>query len=137
VSRQIPRGHLDDQANGRLIEVKDDSDYPYINAADVCLAPLSVGSGTRIKIANYLASGKAVVSTPVGCEGIPVANERELVVSEFEDFPAQVIRLLENSQMRSELGKNARDFAERSLSWERSVAAFQRLHEGLYSTNGN
>jgi len=136
VSRDLPN-HFVQELDPRIVQISGDSDYPYINSSDICLAPIVVGGGTRIKIANYLACGKAVVSTPVGCEGIPVTNNKEVAISGFEDFPRRVCDLIESKTAREELGRNGRSFAERYCSWERSVSAFEELFESLHSSNGN
>jgi len=41
--------------------------------AEVVVVPLRVGGGTRIKIPEAMAMGKAVVATAVGAEGLPFA----------------------------------------------------------------
>ncbi len=135
ISRDLPEGFLA-RSDRRIIEVKDDSDYPYINVADVCLAPLEVGGGTRLKVANYLACGKAVVSTPIGCEGIPAKSNKEVIITELQDFPDRVAALLDDKNVRDELCVNARSFAEKSCSWEASVSAFEHLFENLRTVNG-
>ena len=43
----------------------------YIRMADVCVCPLFSGGGTRLKLLEYMAAGKAIVSTKKGAEGIP------------------------------------------------------------------
>lgn len=135
VSRQVPKGRL--LKDPRILEVTDLDDFPYVNAADVCLAPLQVGGGTRIKLMNYMACGKAVVSSPIGCEGIKVRDGRELVVSSMEEFPARVRDLLGDRRLIAELGVNARRFVETAHSWASTARSFERLHQKLLSTNGN
>jgi glycosyltransferase involved in cell wall biosynthesis len=135
VSRDLPQDCFG--SDGRFINVVEGSDYPYINASDVCLAPLAVGGGTRIKIANYLACGKPVVSTAIGCEGIPARLGSEIVISDFESFPDKVLELIEEPKTREELGRNARSFAVRNCSWEKSILELDKLYSGLWSKNGN
>ena len=49
-----------------------DSVYDYINAADICLAPIFKWSGTRLKILEYIAMDKLIISTQKWHEGIPI-----------------------------------------------------------------
>jgi glycosyltransferase involved in cell wall biosynthesis len=71
--------------------------------------PLRVGSGTRLKIFEAMAMGKAVVSTRVGAEGLPVTDgENVLLADEPEEFASAVIRLLRDKALRDKLGTAAR-----------------------------
>ena len=57
--------------------------------------PLRIGGGTRLKIFEAMAMGKAVVSTTVGAEGLPVADgEHLLLADEPRAFARAVVRLL-------------------------------------------
>ena len=135
VSRELPPNFLE-RADPRLISISDTRDYPYISAANVCLAPLSVGGGTRIKILNYMACGKPVVSTPIGTEGIPAIHDRHLVVTSFDHFAEEVTACLDNPERMEKLGSNAREFAEQGYSWENSVAMFEELYAQVLARNG-
>src|SRR5258708_35841640 len=60
---------------------------PYVHRAAVYVVPLLVGSGTRLKIFEAMAMGKAVVSTSLGAEGLPVRNgENVILADEPESF---------------------------------------------------
>src|SRR4030095_11935398 len=59
---------------------------PYLARAAVCIVPLRVGSGTRLKIFEAMAMGKAVVSTTIGAEGLPVTPGHDIVIA---DEPAE------------------------------------------------
>ena len=135
VSRDLPADYFG--SDNRFIHITDDYDYPFINASDICLAPLAVGGGTRIKIANYLACGKPVVSTPMGCEGIPARHMKEIVLSSMEEFPSSVKALIQNPSTRDEMGRKAREFAVSNCSWEKSILELDRLYSGLWSKNAN
>ena len=135
VSREMPRAYVDD-ADARFIPISDGRDYPYINAANLCLAPLSVGAGTRIKILNYLACGKPVISTPIGIEGIPVVRDKHVSLADLEEFPRAVNHYLDDLDGMTEMGVRAREFAERNCSWENSIKMFESLHQDLVRKNG-
>ncbi len=47
---------------------------PYLAQSAVCIVPLRVGSGTRLKIFEAMGMGKAIVSTTIGAEGLPVRH---------------------------------------------------------------
>src|SRR5438552_18732924 len=57
----------------------------HLRAAAVFVVPLRIGGGTRIKIYEAMAMGKATVSTTVGSEGLDVQHGRDILL---EDDPA-------------------------------------------------
>ena len=96
---------------------------PYVHRAAVYVVPLLVGSGTRLKIFEAMAMGKAVVSTSLGAEGLPVRDgENVILADEPGSFANAVVRLLQSSELRNNLGRAAREFVEHKYSWA-SVAA--------------
>jgi len=94
---------------------------PYLAAASVAIAPLRIGSGTRLKILEAFAMQKAVISTGLGCEGLAVENGQHLLVADQPELFAQsVIRLLEDGNKRRELGCAGRSLVETTYDWEQS-----------------
>jgi sugar transferase (PEP-CTERM/EpsH1 system associated) len=91
---------------------------PFIAKASVCVVPLLVGGGTRLKIFEAMAMGKAVVSTSIGAEGLPVVSgENILLADEPRQFAHEVVTLLRNSARRNEVGRSARLLVEKNHSW--------------------
>ena len=91
----------------------------YIEEAEVFVVPLRIGSGTRLKILEAMAMGKAVVSTSVGCEGLAVTDQKNIFIA--DDAPAfarRVIELLNDPQARKQLEENGRALIEREYSWD-------------------
>lgn len=96
---------------------------PYMGRASVYVVPLRIGSGTRLKIFEAMAMGKAVVSTGIGAEGLPVTHGKNILLSdEAGDFAEQVIQLLQNTSLRTQLGSAARELVEQHYSWTRVAA---------------
>lgn len=92
---------------------------PYLAAASVAIAPLRIGSGTRLKILEAFAMQKAVVSSSIGCEGLEVESGRHLLVADQpEAFAEAVITLLNQPEKRRELGRAGRALVETTYSWE-------------------
>ena len=95
---------------------------PHVLESSVYVVPLRIGGGTRIKIFEAMAMGKAVVSTPIGAEGLPVQHNENIVLAEEPaDFARQVVRLLKDRTERDRIGRAARLLVEQNYSW-RSVA---------------
>jgi|SRR5579883_279767 sugar transferase (PEP-CTERM/EpsH1 system associated) len=94
---------------------------PYIASSQVAIAPLAIGSGTRLKILEAFAMRKAVVSTSIGCEGLAVEPGKHLLVADQpEAFADAIIDLLGNRERRQALGSAGRSLVESCYSWQQS-----------------
>lgn len=103
---------------------------PIIGDAAVYVVPIRVGGGTRLKIVDAMAQGKAVVSTTVGAEGLLVQNGRDIVLAdEPESFAERVLELLSDVSAREALGEHARETVERVYSWDSIVPVLQNTYE--------
>ncbi len=96
---------------------------PYLSQAEVVVVPLRSGGGTRIKIPEAMAMAKAVVSTPIGAEGLPFQDNKQIRIAEYaRDFADAVVELLENARLRNEMARAARREVTENYSWEAVVA---------------
>jgi len=103
---------------------------PHLSRAAVVLVPLRVGGGTRIKIPEAMAMGKAVVSTPVGAEGLPFCDGREIRIAEQpEEFAQAVIELLRNAPLRNSIGRLALKEIASRYSWDVVVDKLETILE--------
>ena len=91
---------------------------PYVWRSSVYVVPLRVGGGTRLKVLDAMANGKALVSTSVGCEGIDVIPGRHLEVADDPAaFARTTLALLGDEPRRRALGAEARALVERQYAW--------------------
>lgn len=91
---------------------------PFVRQAAVYVIPIRVGGGTRLKVLDAMASGKAIVSTSIGCEGIDVAAGTHLEVADAPaSFADTTVRLLGDPTERRALGQSARALVERLYAW--------------------
>jgi glycosyltransferase involved in cell wall biosynthesis len=82
---------------------------PYLSAATVVVVPLRLGSGTRIKILEACAAGKAVVSTSVGAEGLGLESNREIILADDpSEFARSLTALLRDPVRRAAMATLAR-----------------------------
>ena len=110
---------------------------PYIAQAAVYVAPLRIGGGTRLKLLEAMAMGKAVVATRLGAEGYPVTDARELLLADTPaDFTAAVVTLLRSPERRAELGQTARAFVERLYDWRVIVPRVETVYRRLVAGRG-
>jgi glycosyltransferase involved in cell wall biosynthesis len=97
---------------------------PYLARAAVVVAPIEFGGGSRLKVLEAMAMGKAVVATPKGAEGLDVRDGEHLVVASLGEFPGEVAALLADSGRRRELGVAGRRLVERRYDWSALGARF-------------
>lgn len=110
---------------------------PGVWKAAVYVVPLRVGGGTRIKIFEAMAMGKAIVSTPVGAEGLPVEHGKNILLEESaEGFAGQVVRLLRDAEERDKLGRAARGLVEENFSWVAVAHSFDDVFEKVVTMRG-
>jgi glycosyltransferase involved in cell wall biosynthesis len=91
---------------------------PYVDRAAVFIAPLRSGSGTKLKILNAMAQQKAVVTTPIGAEGIAAMPEKEIVIAQKPaDFAKRVLGLIDDSAATAAIGRRAKRLVESRYDW--------------------
>ncbi len=91
---------------------------PMLAAARCCVVPIRIGGGTRLKILDAWAMGKAIVSTSIGCEGLDAVDGENILVRDPPDAFADAVA-------------NARRTAIETYSWSvvgrRLRAAYNEL----------
>lgn len=102
---------------------------PYIADAAVFAVPLRMGSGTRLKVLEAMAMGKAIVSTTFGVSGIESTNGHDVIIADdARAFADAIAALLRHPDRARELGANARKLAEEKYDWRKLVPRFQALY---------
>ncbi|HEY7725169.1 MAG TPA: glycosyltransferase family 4 protein [Anaeromyxobacteraceae bacterium] len=99
---------------------------PHLAQAAAVVVPLRLGGGTRLKIVEGMAMGKAIVSTTLGAEGIEAVPDREILLADDpEAFAAAVARLLESPALAERMGRAARELAVRRYSWSAAAETLE------------
>lgn len=92
---------------------------PYVHESAVFVVPIRIGGGTRLKIYEGMAMGKAVVSTSIGAEGLPLTDKEHLYFADSAaDFAQAILLLLRDERERKLLGERARQFVYENFRWE-------------------
>jgi sugar transferase (PEP-CTERM/EpsH1 system associated) len=113
------------EVTGRVEDVR-----PYLADAAVYVVPLRIGGGTRLKIFEAMAAGRAVVSTSIGAEGLPTQNGKHLLLAdEPSSFACAVIRLLRDTRMRETIERNARALVAERYDWSAAALCLERAIE--------
>jgi glycosyltransferase involved in cell wall biosynthesis len=98
---------------------------PLYERATISVAPIFAGSGTRIKLIEAMARTRAIVTTSVGCEGIPVTSGREMLIADTpQAFSAAILELARDPERRRMLAENGWDFGRTRYSDEVVVEGF-------------
>jgi sugar transferase (PEP-CTERM/EpsH1 system associated) len=91
---------------------------PFMDKAAVYVVPLRIGGGTRLKIFEAMSMGKAVVSTTVGAEGLPVVDGRDAIIAdEPRAFATAVLSLLRDAKRRHAIERAARSLVVEQYDW--------------------
>jgi sugar transferase (PEP-CTERM/EpsH1 system associated) len=105
------------EVTGRVDDVR-----PHIARAGIYVVPLRIAGGTRLKIFEAMAMGRAVVSTTVGAEGLPVSPGRDILIADQpRQFADAVVRLMRDTDARRALQAAARQLVVERYDWS-SVA---------------
>lgn len=98
-----------------------------LSVADVALCPLTMGSGTKLKVMDYLAAGLPIVTTATGIQGIEVRDGVHAVVCDSPGtFPSAIQSLLASPERRRSLGENAADLGSR-YAWDSLLEGYDDL----------
>ncbi len=121
LARKEPRIVL----TGRVPDVR-----PYIDRSAVYIVPIRVGGGTRIKIYEAMGMERAVVSTTIGAEGLPLENGKEIVLADDPvRFADEVVRLMNDDEARETLEKSARKVVVEKFGWNKATQALVQIME--------
>jgi glycosyltransferase involved in cell wall biosynthesis len=99
---------------------------PEYHAASLCVVPLRIGSGLKIKLVDALCHGCPVVTTGIGAQGLESVAGTAFIQADDEDgFAREAASLLSNPSRRRALGEAAVEAARRKFSAEAVYGAFR------------
>ncbi len=115
-----PHGRLDSIRQRADVEVTGfvQDVLPFLHSAAVYVAPLRMGSGTRLKLLQAMAAGCAIVSTHIGAQGLNAMPGQEIILADdATSFAQATIALLRDPASRARLGQAARDLVCKQYDW--------------------
>ncbi len=105
---------------------------PHLASAAVVVVPLRLGGGTRLKIVEAMAMGKAIVSTSLGAEGIEAVPGRDILIEDDPAaFAAAVNRLLVEPDLGARIGQSARQLACQKYGWSGAAQALEQFYHKI------
>ena len=116
-------------------EVPDIRDY--LRTACAVAVPVRMGGGTRLKVVEAFAMGKAMVSTSLGCEGLEAVDGEHLLIADDADgFAARLLDLFGDPALRARLGRAGRSLVEREYSWDLAGERLDALYRRVVAPDG-
>ena len=109
---------------------------PHLAEAAAVIVPLRLGGGTRLKIVEAMAMGKAMVSTTLGAEGIDAVAGRDILIEDQPDaFADAVIQLLAEPDLATRIGHSARQLSEARYAWSAAAKALEGFYRQILDSN--
>ena len=145
VHAQIPDAHLYivGQKPHRRLEGLRDRDHisltgwvndvtPFLHATNVYVAPLRMGSGTRLKILEAMAAGCAIAATPLAAAGLPDDARSTLVLADNAPQMAEaIVTLLKDDAQQRALGEAARKAVVQHYDWSALIPRLLDTYRGM------
>lgn len=137
VGRKPPKPILARRSPGVEVIGEVDDLRPYLERASVVIAPLRIGSGTRLEILEAMAMKRAVVSTSLGAEGLSLVPGRDILTAdEPRAFAAAIGRLLDDPALVDRIGSAARQVVVERYGWPASVQRLVAFYDRLLRARG-
>lgn len=106
-----------------------DDPLPYLRDSSMMVVPLLAGGGMRVKILNAMSQGIPMVSTTVGCEGIAVTHEDDILIAdEPQTFADACIRLLTDAALNDKVTQNGRRTAEEQYDYRQACRPLDKIY---------
>jgi len=107
---------------------------PYLERAAVAVVPLLSGGGTRLKILEAMAAGRAVVSSSIGAEGLELRHGTDVLLADAPtDFAAACVSVLNDAETRGRLERSGRRLVEEKYDWSVTRQGLKELYRILAS----
>ena len=108
---------------------------PFVESADLFVVPLESGGGMRVKILDAWLSGRPIVSTSIGAEGIAVSHEQNLLLADGPAaFAEAAVRLLVDPALNQRLRQAGRAWVEEKYAWPVVYQEVDEIYRRLVSS---
>jgi glycosyltransferase involved in cell wall biosynthesis len=131
---QKPHPRLQGLANGESIALTGwvEQVQPFLHAASVYVAPLRMGSGTRLKLLEAMAAGRAIVATSAAAAGLcDEARAAMQIADGAAPFASSVVALLQQPAQRQRLGSEARAAVRQYYDWAALRSRLLQVYQAL------
>ena len=102
---------------------------PWVAGAAVYVVPMRMGGGVRLKLLQAMSMQRAIVSTPMGAEGVPVEHGQHVLIARSpQGFARSVLDLLSERARRDSLGLAARELVASRYAWPILLPTLDRIY---------
>jgi glycosyltransferase involved in cell wall biosynthesis len=98
--------------------ISDDEKRELFRVANIALNPMVSGSGTNLKMLDYMAAGLPVISTAVGARGITIQNHKHAIICDLNAFADEISHLIDHADIAEELSRNGRRLVKEHYDWK-------------------
>jgi glycosyltransferase involved in cell wall biosynthesis len=99
---------------------------PYLRKSKVFICPVRLGGGFRGKILEAMSTGRPIVSTSLGAEGIPAENRENIIIADdAEAFVRGISDLMTDNRLYRRIQQKGRRLVEDTYAWEKGVDVLQ------------
>lgn len=117
---------------GQIEEEEKSNLYRHV---DIAINPMISGSGTNIKMLDYMAAGLPVVTTPIGARGLDIRDHHDAIICSLQEFPERIQELIRNNPLREDLIHNGRMLVEKKYDWKMIAQNMSETLEAQYEKN--
>ena len=108
---------------------------PHFKDAHVCVVPLRIGGGMRIKILEMLAMKKAVVSTHIGAEGIEIEDGNHLLLADSEkEIADSISKYFDDINLTKKIGETGYKLVYEKYSWTKIAEKLEKNYLEMINT---
>ena len=102
---------------------------PYLRRATVAIAPIVYGAGVQNKVLEAMAASAPVVATPLATSALSLKDGCEVLIGHCpEEMALHILRLLENPELRAQMGSNARRYVASHHNWDGAVSQLETVY---------
>jgi glycosyltransferase involved in cell wall biosynthesis len=102
---------------------------PYLRRATLAIAPIVYGVGVQNKVLEAMAASAPVVATPLATSALSLKNGCEVLTGHCpEEMALHILRLIENPELRAQLGCNGRRYVASHHNWDHAVSQLEAVY---------
>lgn len=117
--------------------ITEEDKIAWLSASDIAINPMFSGSGTNIKMFDFMAMSLPIVTTPTGARGIETSGQKVMIVAEPDSKSIiGAIEELQSASLRAVIGHNARICVEENYSWERISPLLGKMLDARHECAG-
>jgi len=110
----------------------------FLQEYDIGIAPLYQGSGTRLKLLDYLASGLPVITTSLGVEGLlPEIKNHLTIENDIEEYALKIDHIMTDLNTYEIKSMKGRKFVEQYYDWSNAIDPFLNVYQNIIKSGNN